>query len=200
MDGLRGQRSFEQRDLLVGGTPVHRQRRHGPGAGSGQDDLRDRIERQVALATETLRASTSSRPGSSVVASSGRSASSGLRTLVVVRRGSSASRPHVSNTCAGRKTGARTSTWPSAARARPTARRRFWLGVSPRPAGAAGSTDGICSSPSSRSTSSTRSAGWRRSGRHVGGVTTSWPCPSGPTPTSTPHPIWVSRRAAVPVG
>ena len=51
-----------------------------------------------------------------------------------------------------------------------TARRRRCDGVSPRPAGAAGSTDGICSSPSSRSTSSTRSAGCTRSGRQLGGV------------------------------
>ena len=50
------------------------------------------------------------------------------------------------------------------------ARRRLWVGLRPRPAGACGSTDGMISRPSSRNTSSTRSAGSRRSGRQLGGV------------------------------
>ncbi len=63
----------------------------------------------------------------------------------------------VSNTACGRNTGGRTSTHPDAASIRPTARRPRCCGVRPRPAGACGSTDGICSRPSRRSTSSTRS-------------------------------------------
>ena len=68
------------------------------------------------------------------------------------------------------------------------------------PAGAAGSTDGICSSPSRRSTSSTRSAGWVRSGRQVGGVTCKAAAPDPSAVTSTTQPTWVSRCAAVPSG
>ena len=56
---------------------------------------------------------TSSSPGSNVVASSGRSDSSGFSTLVVLRRGSAASRAQTSKTLAGRKTGGGTSTNPS---------------------------------------------------------------------------------------
>ena len=52
-----------------------------------------------------------------------------------------------------------TSTKPDSANDLPMARRRCWAGVRPRPAGAGGSTDGMASRPSSRSTSSTRSAG-----------------------------------------
>src|SRR5262249_38361166 len=51
---------------------------------------------------DTLRPKASNSPGSSVVASRGRSDSSGLSTSVAVRRGSSAGRPHWSNTPAGR--------------------------------------------------------------------------------------------------
>ena len=59
-----------------------------------------------------------------------------------------------------------------------------------------GSTDGILSSPSSRSTSSTRSAGCTRSGRQLGGVTTRI---AGSAPSSsTRAPIWVSRFTAAP--
>ncbi|CPB31091.1 Uncharacterised protein [Mycobacterium tuberculosis] len=59
---------------------------------------------------DTLRTKASSRAGSSVVASCGRSASSGLSTRVVMRRESSASSPHKSNTPAGRNGVGRIST------------------------------------------------------------------------------------------
>ena len=125
----------------------------------------------------------------------GRSDSSGLSTWVVVRRGSSGGRPHWSNTPAGRNGVGRISTNPLSASDFPTARRRFCTGVRPRPAGACGSTDGMISRPSSRSTSSTRSAGCRRSGRQLGGVTVT----RSPS-TATSAPICVSLRRVVPAG
>ena len=59
---------------------------------------------------DTLRPKASSSPGSSVVASCGRSASSGLSTCVVLCRGSSSGRPHWSHTPAGRNGVGRIST------------------------------------------------------------------------------------------
>ena len=67
------------------------------------------------LPRDTLRTNASSSPGSSVVASCGRSASSGLSTTAVLRRGSSSARPQVSKTPAGRKGVGRISTYPDSA-------------------------------------------------------------------------------------
>ena len=86
---------------------------------------------------DTLRANDSSSPGNNVVASCGRSDSSGLSTCVVLRRSSSGGKPHWSNTPAGRKGVGRISTYPLSASDFPIARRRFCTGVRPRPAGPA---------------------------------------------------------------
>ncbi len=59
---------------------------------------------------DMLRTNASNSPGSRVVASCGRSASNGLSTCEVVRRGSSGGRPQVSNTPAGRNGVGSTST------------------------------------------------------------------------------------------
>ena len=127
----------------------------------------------------------------------GRSASSGLSTDVVRRRGSSASRPQWSNTPAGRNGVGSTSTYPDSASDLPIARRRCCPGVNPRPAGAVGSTDGMTSRPSSRSTSSTRSAGWAISGRQLGRIAVSM---SEPGSEVTRAPICVRRRTVAPSG
>ena len=74
------------------------------------------------------------------------------------------------------------------------ARRRRWAGVSPRPAGAVGTMDGMSSSPSRRKTSSTKSAGMVRSVRHVGGVTSNL---APQEDTSTVQPISSSRSMTV---
>jgi hypothetical protein len=50
---------------------------------------------------------------------------------------------------------------------------------------------------SSRSTSSTKSTGWTRSGRQLGGVTVSTAL-SGSAETRAP--IWMSRRTVAPAG
>ncbi len=70
---------------------------------------------------DTLRCSVSSRPGSSVVASRLRSASSGLRTTTVLRRTSSAGRPKASHTASPMNGNGSTSTYPASASARETA-------------------------------------------------------------------------------
>src|SRR5690606_14197249 len=56
VDGLLRQRPFEQGDLVVGGTTVDRERVDRLGLGSGLHDLRDRVERQVALAARDVAA------------------------------------------------------------------------------------------------------------------------------------------------
>ncbi len=63
------------------------------------------------------------------------------------------------------------STSPAAASALATRRRPRCAAVSPRPAGAVGTTEGMRSYPSIRATSSARVHLSVRSGRHVGGVT-----------------------------
>ena len=88
-----------------------------------------------AAPRETLRTNASSSPGSSVVASCGRSASSGLSTVMVARRGSSAGSPQASNTPAGRNGVGSTSTKPLSASDFPIARRRCCAAVRPRPGG-----------------------------------------------------------------
>lgn len=89
------------------------------------------------------------------------------------------------------------STKPASASDLPTARRRLWPAVSPRPAGAGGSTDGMTSRLSSRRTSSTRSAGCLMSGRQLGGVATRY---FGSESACTRAPIWVRRPTVAPSG
>ena len=140
--------------------------------GAGPHDLADVVEREVAQPARDVADHMSSRPGSSVVASSDRSASSGLATAqgapARVVGGAARARPHTVGAderggqhldVARRRRAPATTAGGAAAPA-----------VSPRPGGAAGSSEGMASYPSSRRTSSTRSAGRRRSGRQVGGV------------------------------
>ena len=142
-----------------------------------------------------LRRRVPSSGGSSVVRNSGSSSDSGLVRRTTVRRGSP------SGTCSASSTDAlvngydSTSTYPFSASARPTERLRRCPAVSPRPGGATGSTLGTLSYPSSRTTSSAKSAGWSRSGRHVGGVTTRT-SPTGATAQPIPVSSPVTRSAS----
>ena len=144
---------------------------------------------------DRLRTSVSSRPGSNVVASSARSASSGLRTGTVWRRGSSAGSPNASHV------------------GRPDERERQHLDVArlgqgdrhgaaaplrrgePASGGRGGQLgrDRRRSPPAAAPPRRGRRAA-ARSGRHDGGVATTWPRPSAPAPARRAQPTWPRRR------
>ena len=86
-------------DLLVGRPPVDAERRRGAtGSGRPGTTRPDLEQREVALARgRRCAAAPPSRPGSSVVRSSGSSSESGLASRDASRRGSSAGRPSASS-------------------------------------------------------------------------------------------------------
>ena len=196
---LMRQRRVERGDLVVGGPAMGGDQLDGPGLLGRLHHLGDREQRDIDGAARHVAAQRFQQRRQQ---RGGQMRAVGLQRVEHRRgaRGADRRRPDPSCRTLRRagtaSAGSRRS--PDSASDLPIARRRFCSAVSPRPAGAAGSTDGMTSRPSSRSTSSTRSAGCTRSGRQLGGVTTSTPASS--SATATRAPIWVSRAAVAPVG
>ena len=170
---LPGQRVVDERDLGLGGPTVDGKRldrlglrrRQRPPARCRTARRRWRRGTRCAPTPPAVRAAAST-------ASCGRSASSGLSTVMVARRGIVGGQsPGVEDPRGQERR--RQHLDETVERQRLSDRRvdASGSGVRPRPAGAVGRTDGIFSRPSSRSTSSTRSAGCLRSGRQLGGTT-----------------------------
>ena len=146
-------------------------------------DLSNRVQGDITEAAETLRDNASNRAGTSVDAKCGRSASKGIEdgrrhpTRIVGAEAPTDRRFRRGGM--GWATPPRNRTGPTTCQRRgggaemPSARDRPARWATPR---------GMTSRPSSRRTSSTRSADWTMSGRQLGGVTVSTPSP-GPRST-----------------